>query len=88
MSDHNDPASDLRANRRKDVFRVLRGSKLTAQRGKWPAESANAPGPESRKAVASDEPQLVRRVRLGGVVEDEAGAAEARDPRRYSEPND
>jgi hypothetical protein len=88
MSEHNDPASDLRANRRKEVFRVLRGSKLTAQRGKWSADSTHAPGAESRKAVADDEPQPLRRVRLGGVVEDETGAVETREPRRYSEPND
>lgn len=88
MSDCKDPAPDLRANRRKEIFRVSRGSKLTGQRGKWAGEPAQQSPPETRKAVADDGPKPMRRIRLGGVIEDEASTAEASDMRRYSEPND
>jgi hypothetical protein len=87
MSDYKEPPPDLRANRRKEVFRATRGSKLTGQRGRWAGAPAQVP-PESGKVVVDDGPKSMRRVRLGGMVEDEAGAAGASDPRRYSEPND
>ncbi len=88
MSDYKDPAPDLRANRRKEIFRTTRGSKLSGQRGRWVGEPAAHSPTESRKAVVDDEPKPLRRIRLGGVIEDEAGAAEVSDMRRYSEPND
>jgi hypothetical protein len=88
MSEYKDPAPDLRANRRKEIFRAVRGSKLTGQRGRWSAESGHLAVMGSGKVAADEEPQFLRRVRLGSVVEDEADAAEPPDTRRYSEPND
>ncbi|HEV7432301.1 MAG TPA: hypothetical protein VGN77_04600 [Steroidobacteraceae bacterium] len=89
MSDYKDPAPELRANRRKEVFRAVRGNKLTGQRGRWSGELAQLSAAGSKKMPAEDdELKLVRRVRLGSVIEDEAADAEARDRRRYSEPND
>ena len=78
MSDDKEPASDLRANRRKEVFRVIRGSKLTGQRGKWSGESGHLATADSAKIVADDELSSMRRVKLGGVIEDETDSAVAR----------
>jgi hypothetical protein len=88
MSEYKDPTPDLRANRRKEIFRAVRGTKLTGQRGRWSAGAPHQGSLDSRKALADDESPAMRRVRLGRVVEDESGAAEASDARRYSEPND
>jgi hypothetical protein len=88
MSGYKDSAPDLRANRRREIFRAVRASKLTGQRGKLPGDPVPLAVADSRKALAEDEAQPPRRVRLGGPVEDEAGAAGLSDPRRYSEPND
>jgi hypothetical protein len=78
----------VRANRRKEIFRAVRGSQLTGQRGSWSGESGHLAASGKKTVVDDDEPQPKRRLRLGGVVEDEADDAEARDTRRYSEPND
>jgi hypothetical protein len=88
MSDDQEPAPDLRANRRKEVFRAIRGSKLTGQRGTWSGESAHPAAAGARKIGGDDELASMRRVRLGGVIEDEADSTLAGDTRRYSEPND
>ncbi len=88
MSEYKDPTPDLRANRRKEIFRAIRGTKLTGQRGRWSGEAPPPGTADSKKARADDAPQPMRRLRLGSVIEDESGAAEASDTRRYSEPND
>ena len=88
MSAYKDPTPDLRANRRKEIFRAVRGSKLTGQRGRWPGDAPHRGTADSKKVLADDEPQPMRRLRLGSGIEDESGTAETRDARRYSEPND
>jgi len=88
MSDYKESAPDLRANRRREIFRAVRGSKLTGQRGKLPGDPVPLTVSDARKALAEDEARPLRRIRLGGPIEDEAGAAGVSDPRRYSEPND
>jgi hypothetical protein len=88
MSEYKDPTPDLRANRRKEIFRAVRGSKLTGQRGRGSADVPHLGTPDTKRVPADDEPKPMRRVRLGSVIEDESGAPESRDARRYSEPND
>lgn len=80
---------DLRVNRRKEIFRTVRGSKLTQLRGRSTGESGGQSAGSPRRAIAhDDEPQTTRRVRLGPAIEDETDAPEALGVRRYSEPND
>ena len=88
MSESKETPSCARPNRRKEVFRAVRGSKLTGQRGGWSA------GPDIRATAGTKTPVLdeelltKRRVRLGSMVEDEADSTELPVTRRYSEPND
>lgn len=88
MSEPKQPATDVRPNRRKEVFRAVRGSNLTGQRGSWSAESDTLTVAGTEGKSADDELQSLRRVRLGSVVEDEAASVEPQDTRRYTEPND
>ena len=88
MSDDKDPAPELRANRRKEIFRAIRGSKLTGQRGKWPGESVYLAATDSGKIITDNEQPPLRRVKLGAGIEDESDSAPAGESRRYSEPND
>ena len=89
MSYYKDTAPDLRAHRRKEIFRAIRGNKLTGQRGRWPVELGQLSVADSKKVLAHDDELLAApRVRLGSVVEDEAADAEGREIRRFSEPND
>jgi hypothetical protein len=88
MSESKPPAPDLGPNRRKEIFRVVRGSKLTGQRGNWSGELGQSAVADSEKMAADDGLHAIRRVRLGRAVEDEGNDAEVRDVRRYSEPND
>jgi hypothetical protein len=78
----------MTANRRTEVFKTVRGSKLSALRGRSAGEPATSPLGAARKNSAyEDDPPDRRRLRLGPPVEDEA-APEYRDANRYSEPND
>ena len=88
MTNQKDPAPALTVNRRKEIFVAIRGSKLTGLRGRSVGESGVQPARSSRGPAYDDEPQTMRRVRLGRVIEDETDKLEARDARRYSEPND
>ena len=87
--DRNQTPPDLRANRRREIFKVARGSKLTGMRGKWAGEPASSAAAETKRASGAEAPASSRlRIRLGSTVEDEFDAAEIRKERRYSEPND
>jgi hypothetical protein len=80
---------DLRANRRREIFKVARGSKLTGLRGKWAGEPRPSTPADTKPASGAEDPTSSRlRIRLGSTVEDEFNAAETRKERRYSEPND
>jgi len=77
------------ANRRKEIFKTVRGSKLSGLRGRAAGESLTAPAGGTKKIpVYEDEPQSGRRVRLAPPIEDEIAGIEVRSPPRYSEPND
>ena len=84
MTDNSDRGSDLRANHRREVFKVARGSRLTGQRGQWPA------APEAKSTGAADEPAMSRqRIRLGStIIEDEFNDTVIPKEQGYSEPND
>lgn len=78
----------MTANRRTEIFKTVRGSKLSALRGRSAGELTTSPvGVTTKNHAFEDEPPLKRRVRLGPAVEDEV-ALEYRDVSRYSEPND
>jgi hypothetical protein len=79
----------MTANRRKEVFRVARGSKLSGLRGRVASEH-NAPvSPGSRPDfVYHEEPRIKRRMKLDPRTEDESNDLDLRDTRGYSEPND
>jgi hypothetical protein len=79
----------LNANRRKEIFKTVRGSTLSALRGRAAGAPLTPPAAGSQKMASyEDEPQLRRRVRLGALIEDEIAGLEVRDVRRFSEPND
>ena len=88
MSESKELPSAQPPNRRKEIFRVARGSKLTGQRGTWSADIQSAAVADAGKSSMDDELRFMRRVRLGRVVEDEVERADALPSRRYSEPND
>jgi hypothetical protein len=77
------------AIRRKEIFRVARGGKLSGLRGRL-AHEPSAPGSSGSRAdfVYGDDPRDKHRVKLGARIEDELSDLDARDPRGYSEPND
>jgi hypothetical protein len=87
MSESKEPPSCARPNRRKEIFRVVRGSKLTGQRGTRSAEPDNGAIAGAGISVLQELPSM-RRARLGALVEDEAGDANLPVRGRYSEPND
>jgi hypothetical protein len=90
MTEDRSPTSpDLPANRRREIFRVVRGSKLTGLRGKWAGEPGPSTHTDTKPASGVEEPTSSRhRIKLGSAVEDEFSVAEIRRERRYSEPND
>ena len=89
MTDQKNHLADLMANRRKEIFKTVRGSKLTGLRGRSVGESGTQPAAGPRRGASNDnEPLTLRRVRLGPVIEDETDGPETLDAHRYSEPND
>ena len=79
----------MTANRRKEIFKTVRGSKLSGLRGRAAGEPFAPVAAASQKMAGfEDEPQSGRRVRLGPLIEDEITGLEVRDLPRYSEPND
>lgn len=89
MAGATDQAAALTANRRKEIFKTVRGSKLSGLRGRAAGESRTPDAGATKKlAVVEDAPQAGRRVRLGSLIEDEIAGIEARTLPRYSEPND
>jgi hypothetical protein len=88
MSESKEAPMPALPNRRKEIFRAVRGSKLTGQRGNWPAAAHTVTSAGKERSVLADELQIKRRVRLGSVIEDEADRGEPPVTRRYSEPND
>jgi hypothetical protein len=89
MDEYMDPAAALRANRRKEIFRAVRGDKLTGQRTSWSGELMPLSAARPAKAATTEEPpQRSRRLRLGATIEDEADGAQPGVPPRYFEPND
>lgn len=78
----------MTVNRRTEIFKTARGSKLSALRGRSAGEpTTTLVGTTGKVAAYDDDLPPRRRVRLGPPVEDEA-ALEYRDAPRYSEPND
>ena len=79
----------MKANRRKEIFRAARGSKLSGLRGRVSSEQNAAISPGSRPdLVYGEEPRIKRRVKLDPRIEDELTDPDVRESRGYSEPND
>jgi hypothetical protein len=79
----------MTANRRKEIFKAVRGSKLSGVRGRGGSEPVISHAVAAKKNAAyEDEPLTRRRVRLEPPIEDETTGLEFHHPNRYSEPND
>ena len=89
MTNHEDCPPDSTANRRKEVFRTTRGSRLSALRGRLVSDAEIRPVAESGSAAHAAGAQPARhRVNITRLVEDGGQGSDAVFERRYSEPND
>ena len=64
--DRSQRSPDLRANRRREIFKVARGSKLTGQRGKWAGEPGPSAPADTKPASGAEDPNVKSSSRQAG----------------------
>jgi hypothetical protein len=88
MDNDREPDAETRPNRRREIFRAVRASTLTGQRGELDT-GGQVLAPRARSAALEKLPAAARPVQRRVALEEEfGGAAEGLDARRYAEPND